>query len=74
MRVIRKAFEKIQDVAGGVGGTRQETGHPGEGPEPDPRGFESEESRRSKDPGDNLPLPEGVDKGTRQRARGPASP
>jgi hypothetical protein len=68
MRLIRKAVEKLQDVAGGVGGTRKETGRQGEGREPDPARFESEDSRRSKQPGDDLPRPEGIDEpGVRDR-------
>jgi hypothetical protein len=62
MSLIRKAVERMQDIAGGVGGTRKETGRPNEGAEPDKAQFESQESRRAKNPGDNLPMPEGVER------------
>jgi hypothetical protein len=62
MSLIRKAVEKVQDIAGGVGGTREETGRRGEGTAPDEAQFEPKESRRGKKPGDNLPMPEGVER------------
>ena len=73
MSLIRKTVEKVQDVAGGVGGTRKQTGRAGEGAEPDESQFESK-SRRRKKPGDNLPMPEGVERDeARQQTRDPAS-
>jgi hypothetical protein len=61
MNLIKKAVEKVQDVAGGVGGTREETGREGESRQPNEARFEPEEARRQKKPGDDLPKPEGAE-------------
>ena len=60
-RLVRRVIEKVQDLAGGVGGTRQESGVAGETRQPNEARFEPEEARRRKKPGDDLPKPEGVE-------------
>jgi hypothetical protein len=60
MGLINKVVEKVQDVAGGVGGTREETGREGESRQPNEAHFDPQEVRRQKEPGDDLPKPEGV--------------
>jgi hypothetical protein len=61
MGLINKVVEKVQDAAGGVGGTRKETGREGESRQPNEARFDPQEVRRQKEPGDDLPKPEGVD-------------
>ena len=60
MNVIKKVVEKVQDIAGGVAGTREETGHEGESRQPNEARFEPQEARREKNPGDDLPKPESL--------------
>jgi hypothetical protein len=61
MGLINKLIEKMQNAAGGVGGTREETGREGESRPLNEARFDPQEVRRQKEPGDDLPKPEGVD-------------
>ena len=61
MGLINKVVEKLQNAAGGVRGTREETGREGESRPPNEARFDPQEVRRQKEPGDDLPTPEGVD-------------
>jgi len=58
MSRIKRAIEKIQDVAGGVRGRREETGQEKESAAPNEARFDPAETRRQKEPGDDLPMPE----------------
>ena len=57
---MRQLIEKVQKGAGGAGGGRTSQGGKPERREPAPERFESEETRRHKKPGDDLPMPENV--------------